>query len=42
MFINPFVWFYFSQKACQSHESGSGFETKIVFFKCAADIAEDP
>jgi hypothetical protein len=32
MFINPFVWFNFSQKACQNHTSASGFETKTVFF----------
>jgi hypothetical protein len=42
MFINPFVWFYSSQKACQNHTSASGFETKTIFLKSAVDIAENP
>jgi hypothetical protein len=40
MFNNSFVWFYFSQKACQSHKSASGFETKTIFLNVLLVLME--
>jgi len=40
MFIDPFVWFYSTQKSCQNQTSASGFEIKTVFFNVLLILLE--